>query len=128
VAAYGLSGRVGFFAVSLERLLDESQVPRRPMQAEPVSRFPATDIDLAFVVPDDKPAGEVAATIRSAGGQLLEWVRLFDVYPRGDGRRSLAYRLRLRALDRTLTDAETAEIRQRVIAAVAAEHGGELRG
>ncbi len=126
-AAYGLAGRVGFFTVSLERLLAG---PRRSDQLRAISRYPVVDIDLAFVVDDDVPAASVEATLREAGGDLLESVRLFDVYrsPQlGDGRRSLAYHLRLRALDRTLTEAEVAEVRQRAIDAIRLAHAGELR-
>jgi phenylalanyl-tRNA synthetase beta chain len=127
VAAYGLSGHVGLFAVSLEDLLTEA--PGRSDQAVPVSRFPASDFDLAFVVPDEIAAGEVESTLRRTGGDLLERVRQFDVYrgPRlGPGRRSLAYHVRLRALERTLTEADVADVRRRQIEAVASL-GGELR-
>jgi len=128
VGAYGLSGRVGFFSVSLEALLG---APRRSDQARPISRFPASDFDLAFIVADGVAAAAVEATLRKAGGDLLEWVRLFDVYrdaQLGANRRSLAYHLRIRALDRTLTDAQVAEVRQRAIEEVAIAHGGEMRG
>ena len=78
----------------------------------PFSRFPSSDIDLAFEVDEDVPASAVEDAIRSAGGDLLWSVRLFDVY-RGagvaEGRRSLAYTLRLQAADRTLTDADVAQ-------------------
>jgi len=121
--------RVGWLEVDLGLLL--TQAPRRSPFAAPVSRFPSSDIDLAFVVGEDVPAAAVAATLRRATGELLESVRLFDVY-RGPGvapgTRSLAYRLRFCAFDRTLTDAEVGQLRRAGIEAVAAEHGGELRG
>jgi phenylalanyl-tRNA synthetase beta chain len=126
-AAYGLAGPVGYFTVRLEGLL---AAPRRSDQARSISRFPASDFDLAFVVDDAVPAAAVEATLREVGGDLLEWVRLFDVYrdaQLGEGRRSLAYHLRLRALDRTLTDAQVGEVRQRAIEEVAVAHRGELR-
>ena len=125
--AFGLSGRVGYFAADLRALLAQ---PRRADQARPVSRFPASDIDLAFVIPGDVPAAAVASTLQVAGGELLESVRLFDVYPlaeRGPQWRSLAFRLRLRAPERTLTDREVAVARQRAIDAVIQAHAGELR-
>lgn len=128
VADFGLRGRVAYLAVDLERLAAQ---PRRPMTARPVSRYPASDIDLAFIVDDAVPAAAVEATVSGAAGELGEAVALFDIYrgpQAGDGRRSLAYRVRFRADDHTLTDAEVAEARAGVIAAVAATHGGELRG
>ena len=70
------------------------------------------------------------ATLREAAGPLLDDLRLFDVY-RGpalaEGRRSLAYRLRFCALDRTLTDDEVAEARRRCIDAVESAHAARLR-
>ena len=97
----------------------------------PVSRYPSSDIDLAFVVPDEVPAAAVRATITASAGDLLTSVRLFDVF-RSDGLgadgRSLAFTLRLQASDRTLTDDEVAAVRARVIAAVESAHGATLRG
>jgi phenylalanyl-tRNA synthetase beta chain len=95
-----------------------------------VSRFPSSDIDLAFVVADEHPADAVAGALRAAGGELLESVHLFDVY-RGAGieagARSLAYRLRFCADDRTLTDEEVGALRSSCIDAVTAEFGAVLR-
>ena len=76
------------------------------------------------------PAEKLEKAIRQGAGGLLVELELFDVYRGaaiGAGRRSLAYRLRLQALDRTLTDADVADVRQRVTAA-AAKLGAELRG
>ncbi len=131
VAAFGLDSerqRVGWMEVDLDRLLHGAR--RRPVVA-PISRFPSSDVDLAFVVDDTVPATEVAKSLRRAGGELLESLELFDVY-RGPGvsagARSLAYRLRFCALDHTLTDQEVQELRQRCIEAVESSHGAQLRG
>ncbi len=95
-----------------------------------MSRFPSSDVDLALVVEEAIPAGAVERTLRAAGGELLETVQLFDVY-RGDsvpdGSRSLAFRLRFCALDRTLTDQEVGELRIACIEAVSARHHAVLR-
>ena len=121
--------RVGWLEIDLGALLADA--PRRSTLARPVSRFPSSDIDLAFVVGDEVPAAAVRATLLDAGGDLLETVHLFDVY-RGPAAplatRSLAFRLRFCALDRTLTDEEVGILRQQCIDAVAAAHGGVLRG
>jgi phenylalanyl-tRNA synthetase beta chain len=126
-AAYGLAGRVGYFRVDLVAV---SAQPTRVFKARAVSRFPASDVDLAFVVPDEVPAAAVAATLRASVGAGLEDLDLFDVF-RGDqldaGRRSLAWRLRLRSGERTLTDVDLATIRQAAIDAVIAAHGARLR-
>ncbi|HEX3426303.1 MAG TPA: phenylalanine--tRNA ligase subunit beta [Acidimicrobiales bacterium] len=128
VAAYGLTGRVGLVMAELEALV---AAPRQPAQARPVSRFPASDFDLAFVVVDRVPAAAVRDTLLATGGELAESVTLFDVYRGavlGDRRRSLAFRVRLRALDHTLTESEVASMRTAMIDAVTAAHGAELRG
>jgi phenylalanyl-tRNA synthetase beta chain len=128
VAAWGLDGRVGWLEVDLPLLLRGRRTTER---ARPVSRYPSGDVDLAFVVADRVAAGAVQATLAEAGRPLVERVALFDVY-RGPGvpagSRSLAYRLRLSALDHTLTDAEIGEIRRRCIEAVERRHGAALRG
>src|SRR5947209_2502283 len=128
LAAYEIDGRVGWFAVDLQRLLG---APKEPAVFHPVSRFPASDIDLAFVVDDSTPAGHVEQRLREAGGDLLVDVRLFDVFrgPQlGEGRRSLAYRLRFDALDHTLTAEEVGEIRQPCIDAAESSLPATLRG
>jgi phenylalanyl-tRNA synthetase beta chain len=97
----------------------------------PVSIYPSSDVDLAFEVDDSVPASAVEATLDRAAGESLAALRLFDVY-RGagiaDGRRSLAYALRLDALDHTLTDDEVAEVRRRCIEAVESAYPASLRG
>jgi phenylalanyl-tRNA synthetase beta chain len=127
LAAFGIEGRVGWIDLDLEAVLPTE---RSYAQAIPVSRQPSADIDLAFVVDDAVPAGTVAETLHGAAGDLLIDLRLFDVYRSdrlGPGRRSLAYRLRLQATDRTLTEADVTEVRRRCIDAVGQAHGGELR-
>ena len=136
VGRFGLVGpdgrprRLGWLDLDLDTLLDRQRVLRRPEQSRPLSRYPSSDIDLAFVVPDAVPAGSVERTLRRAGGDLLESVDLFDVY-RGvslsEGSRSLAFRLRFCAMDRTLTDDEIGVLRNRCIEAVEAEHQASLR-
>jgi phenylalanyl-tRNA synthetase beta chain len=124
---YGLHERIGYLTVSVDALLSQ---PRRPDQAREVSRFPASDIDLALVVADDVPAAAVAATLEAAGGGLVEDMWLFDVYRSdrlGADRRSLAFRLRCRAKDHTLDDGELSSVRQTCVDAVIAAHDGELR-
>ena len=103
---------------------------RREMLAHPVSRFPASTIDLAFVVDDAIPAAAIQTTLVHAGGDLLEHVALFDVFRSaalGPGKVSLAFTLRFRALDRTLTDDEVSTLRGKCIDAVVSAHGAELR-
>jgi phenylalanyl-tRNA synthetase beta chain len=122
--------RIGWLAVDLGLLFDERVVPRRAMVAAAVSRFPSSDIDLALVVDDQVPADAVADVLGAAAGDLLESVTLFDVYRGariGEGRRSLAFRLRFCSLDHTLTDDEVGVLRARCIEAAVAQLGAVLR-
>jgi phenylalanyl-tRNA synthetase beta chain len=98
---------------------------------EDLISFPAVRQDLAVVVADDVPAATVVEVVRDAGGPLLRHAEVFDVYRGaqvGEGRASLAVRLEFRAGDRTLTDEEAAERRERIVEALAERLGGELRG
>jgi phenylalanyl-tRNA synthetase beta chain len=127
LGAHDLSGPVAWFEVDLGALLES---PRRPAVYRPVSRFPSADIDLAFTVPDEVPAGRVEAALRDGGGDELDDVWLFDVFrgPQiGHGQRNLAYRLRFAALDHTLAEGELTGLRQRCIAAVVSSLPAELR-
>ena len=127
LTAYEIDGRVGWFAVDLERML---AAPRRAAVFHPISRFPASDIDLAFVVDDATPAAAVERALRGAGGELLVDIGLFDVFrgaQLGAGKRSLAYRLRFNALDHTLTDEEVGDVRRRCIEAVESSLPATLR-
>lgn len=125
---FGIDERVAWLEVDLDQLLG---LPHGQRLYRPVSRYPSSDLDLAFEVDEAVPAAEVESVIRSAAGELLVGLRLFDVF-RGDpvptGRRSLAYRLRLQASDRTLTDAEVADVRAAVVRAVESTLPARLRG
>jgi phenylalanyl-tRNA synthetase beta chain len=128
--AYGLGERVGWLELSLDALV---RAPRIEFRASEVSRYPAADIDLAFIVPQSLAAGDLAASLRSAPGLaahpekanlkktkdgVVEDVVLFDVYHSatlGEGNRGLTFRVRLRAPDRTLRDDEIAQVRQSMI-------------
>jgi len=125
---FAINERVAWLEVDLDRLL---ALPHGAPEYRAISRYPSSDIDLAFEVDESVPAAAVGATVRAAGGPLLADLALFDVY-RGqgvpDGRRSLAYRLRLQAPDRTLTDQDISGVREHVIAAVARDHAASLRG
>jgi phenylalanyl-tRNA synthetase beta chain len=126
----GRPRRIGWLDLDIGALLDRTRVRRRPDEPRPISRFPSSDIDLAFVVAESVTAGAVERNLRAAGGELLESLELFDVY-RGPSvapeSRSLAFRLRFCALDRTLTDGEVSGLRSTCIRAVEESHEASLR-
>ncbi len=87
--------------------------------------------DIAIVVDEDIPAGEVEALIRQTGGKRVTAVRLFDVYRGGQigaGKKSLAYSLTYQDPERTLTDKDAAKIRNKIVRRLERELGAKLRG
>jgi phenylalanyl-tRNA synthetase beta chain len=125
--ALGLAGRAVGFELDLDSLF---VAPRRDRTFVRPSPYPPAEFDLAFVVADEVPAADIAATLRDSGGALVEDVRVFDEFRSeelGADRRSLAFRLRYRAPDRTLTDEEVGGMRTQAIDAVERAHGAEVR-
>jgi phenylalanyl-tRNA synthetase beta chain len=100
------------------------------IDVELVKTFPPVLEDLAIVVDAAVPAEQVLAVIRKSGGDLLEDIRLFDLY-RGEqieaGKKSLAYALTYQARDRTLTDEEVAGLRKKIVKALEKELSAHLR-
>ncbi len=126
-AAFGLPARSAAVELDLDALL--RAVP--DVTPGPVfSTMPVAKEDVALVVDADVTAGEVEAALREGAGELLESVRLFDVYTGeqiGAGKKSLAFALRFRAPDRTLTEAETGAARDAAVAAAAERTGAVQR-
>ncbi len=127
LGAFGIDERVAILEIDLDQFLAREP---KPAQWKPTSRQPSSDLDLAFVLSDEVEAERLDRAIRQGAGTYLVDLHLFDVY-RGsgvaDGARSLAYRLRLQALERSLTDQDIADVRRGVEAA-AVKLGAELRG
>ncbi|MFJ3592464.1 MULTISPECIES: phenylalanine--tRNA ligase subunit beta [unclassified Streptomyces] len=101
------------------------------LQAPRISTFPVATQDVALVVAQDVPAAEVEQALREGAGELLESLRLFDVFTGeqiGGGHKSLAYALRFRAADRTLTVDEATAARDAAVALAAERTGAVLRG
>ena len=112
--------------------IDLDAIPAAPVvQAGGLSTYPPALIDVALVVPVDVPAAQVEAALVAGAGELLESVRLFDVYASdqlGPGLRSLAYKLTFRAPDRTLTVEEAVAARDAAVASASSATGAVLRG
>jgi len=122
-----LKGSVFLAEFDLEALMPHVDLTRSFRE---IAQYPAVARDLALLVGRDVPAGEIEATLRAAGGEILESLHLFDVYEGkriAAGKRSLAYSLIFRARDRTLTDDEVNTVQDRLLAAVAEKHGAQLR-
>ena len=106
-----------------------SLIPDR-YDMHPVPAYPPVLEDLALVVDEDIPAGRVAEVIRQAGEDIITNITLFDVYRGeqiGKGMKSLAYSLTYQSADKTLTDNDVAQVRQRIIRKLEQELGARLR-
>lgn len=112
--------------------LDLDAVPIvETLPAPKVSPFPAVFQDISVIVADDVAAATVVDAVRDGAGELLEDVRLFDVYtgPQiGEGRKSLTLALRFRAADRTLTEDEASAARDAAVVVAGERVGAVLRG
>lgn len=126
--AFGLPARACAFEIDMDALI--SQMSADPIQVKGVSTFPLAKEDIALVVPSDIPASRVEQIVRQGTGPLAESVSLFDIYE-GDqvpeGYRSLAFALRLRAADHTLTAKESEAVRAQVVAKAKKVLGASLR-
>ncbi|MFC5731350.1 MULTISPECIES: phenylalanine--tRNA ligase subunit beta [Nocardioides] len=124
--AFGLPARSAAAEIDLDALMAAAvDVPPGPV----FSTMPVAKEDVALVVDAGVPVTAVEAALREGAGDLLESVRLFDVYTGeqiGSGKKSLAFALRFRALDRTLTEAEAGAARDAAVA-VAAERVGAVQ-
>ena len=142
VEAFKLPDRTGAAELDMP-VIEAAAAALPPAQAPLISGFPVATQDVALVVRETVPAAEVQAALAAgaaaaapaaagggADGGLLEDVRLFDIYTGeqvGEGNKSLAYRLRFRAPDRTLTDEETSAARDAAVAEAARRVGAVLR-
>ncbi|UGY90461.1 phenylalanine--tRNA ligase subunit beta [Streptomyces gobiensis] len=126
--AFGLPARTCAMELDLDMV---ERAGTGPVTAQKVSTFPVATQDVALVVDSAVPAAEVESALRDGAGELLESLRLFDVFTGeqlGEGKKSLAYALRFRAADRTLTADEASAARAAAVAVAVERIGAELRG
>ena len=124
---FGIEARAYVAEIDLDAL--------RPLEAplygvKPLPKYPAVTRDIALVVNEKVGVGTMLETIKKSGGKTLESATLFDIYrgeKLGADKKSVAYALSFRASDRTLTDEEIAGSMAKILKAVEAEYGAELR-
>jgi phenylalanyl-tRNA synthetase beta chain len=133
VAAFGLPARTAAMELCMS-VIETAADALGPVQAPELSSYPVAVQDVALIVPQSVPAADVeralAAGAAAAGDVQLESLRLFDVYTgdqAGEGRKSLAYTLRFRAPDRTLTAEEASAARDAAVAEATRATGAILR-
>jgi phenylalanyl-tRNA synthetase beta chain len=125
--AFGLPARTAAAEIDLDALIAAAPATG---EIPIISSLPVAKEDVALIVDEDMPAAAVERALRAGAGPLLESIWLFDVYtgPQvGKGKKSLAYALRFRAPDRTLTEAEAAAARDAAVAAAAKQTGAVQR-
>jgi phenylalanyl-tRNA synthetase beta chain len=125
--AFGLPRGTSGLEIDLDALMGSTvEIPQAPV----VFHQPLAKEDVALVVDEAVHSSDVEQALRAGAGELLESIRLFDVFtgPQvGPGKKSLAFALRFRAPDRTLTEAETAAARDAAVASAAQAVGAVQR-
>ena len=126
-AAYGMDCEVYCAEINFTRLMDLLLPDATYI---PLPKYPAVTRDLSFICDETVTVAQAEQTIAAAAGKLLRSVKLFDIYRGanlGDGKKSLAFSLELRADDRTLTDADTEPVISKVLEALSSQCGAVLR-
>jgi len=122
-----LPGEWGAFELDVDQLVE--RVPDLVVY-EDVITYPPVRQDLAFVVPEDVSAGELVRAAQDAAGAELRELRAFDVYRGeqiGPGKKSIAFSATFQSPERTLTDEDAAELRNRIVSALESAFGAQLR-
>ena len=125
---YDISERIYVGTISFDSLF---RVRRLNKKYAPLPKYPAMTRDFSLLCDTSIESAAVERIMRRVGGELVETVRLFDVYiGKGvpEGKKSMAFSVAMRAADRTLTDEEAGEVTKAILAAASAELGASLRG
>lgn len=125
---FGLPETACAFEIDFEKFTEA--MPKKDLQVKPVSAFPPAKEDIALVVDSDIPAVDVQQVIAKQAGDLLEEVRLFDIFSGeqlGTGKKSLGFSLKIRSAEGTLSADEIQAVRNRIIKATAKKFKATLR-
>jgi phenylalanyl-tRNA synthetase beta chain len=124
---YGIGTRCYCCELAFDQVMKYANTDRL---YKPLPKYPAISRDIALLVKEDIYVAELESIIREAGGKLLKSIALFDVY-RGkqvqEGRKSVAFNMKYRADDRTLTDEEVVKVHQKVLDALKEKFDAVLR-
>lgn len=124
---YGIEDRVYVAELNLSLIFEASKLERK---YKTLPKFPAVTRDIAMLVKDEVTVGEIENIIMRSGKELIESVKLFDVYKGKqipDGTKSVAYSLSYRAADRTLKDAEVNAVHDKIVKNLSEKLGAQLR-
>ncbi len=124
---YGIDAPVYIADIDFENLFEKASLDK---QFKALPKFPATTRDFAFVCDDEVEVGAIEAVMKKAGGKTVEDIKLFDVYrgkQLGEGKKSVAFTVTLRAPDRTLTDEEADKVSKKILTLLDREMNIQLR-
>ncbi len=126
--SYGINENVYIFEIDFSRLVEYSETK---ITFKQIPRFPSVKRDMAIFIPIDLPADKIIELIMKDGAELIEEVHIFDLYtgsPVPEGKKSLAFSIRYRSKNRSLTDEEVNALHQQVSERLKNEFGAEMRG
>ncbi|MGY0372562.1 phenylalanine--tRNA ligase subunit beta [Clostridium sp. JNZ J1-5] len=124
---YEIEERCYIAEINLDILFKHANIEKK---YNPLPKFPAVTRDLAVIIDDSILVQEIEDTIKNQGGNLLESIKLFDVYKGQqipEGKKSIAYALSYRGDNRTLTDNEVNKVHDKIVRALEHKLGAELR-
>jgi len=124
---YSLKGKVYVAEIWLDKLAKYGKMNKKYTE---VAKFPAVERDIAMLINEDVEVGNIEKAIQKRGKKILEEIKLFDVYRNeklGENKKSVAYSLKFRSNDRTLTDEEINATMEEIIKELENELGAELR-
>ncbi|WP_026486167.1 phenylalanine--tRNA ligase subunit beta [Caldanaerobius polysaccharolyticus] len=124
---YNMNKRVYVGEINLDVVFKKANMVKT---YRPLPKFPAVTRDLAVIVPDDVAVGDLEGAIERAGGELIERIKLFDVYkgdPVPEGHKSVAFSLIFRSKEKTLVDQEVNEVFDKIVQELNKGFGARLR-
>ena len=124
---YDISQRVLFAEVNIDKIV---KYARNVKKYTPIPKFPAVERDIAMIVDETVEVGQIQKIIEKKAKKLLEEAKLFDVYRSekiGNDKKSIAYALKFRVPDRTLTDDEINVVMKEIIEELEKQLNAELR-
>lgn len=124
---YSVKGRVYVAEIWLDKLVKYGKDVKKYSE---VAKFPAVERDIAMVIDEDIEVGNIEKVIQKKGKKILEEIKLFDIYRNeklGENKKSVAYSLKFRSNDRTLTDDEINKSMEEIIKELENNLGAELR-
>ncbi len=124
---YGLKGEIYVAEIWLDKLVKYGKINKKYTE---VAKFPAVERDIAMVIDENVEVGNIEKAIQKKGKKILEEIQLFDVYRNeklGESKKSVAYSLKFRSNERTLTDEEINQTMEEIIKELEDNLGAELR-